>query len=134
MKIRFVDIGIDSVFTLDNIKEQVRGLDIHAEFLYRRDGYFYNKRAIEELIRIYKHLDGVEELIIYTDDETMLDYSEYDESIHNFKVEMIFRGSKDFIPLKELHPNLRESNSLLKMYHIGIFWDDYWTKLRRSLL
>lgn len=126
MKIRFIDTKRNSIDMLNRIREQVIALnELHAEFLYRRDSYFVNKGILDDLMRIYKDMSGVEELTIYTNDETMLEFAEYDENIHNFKVEIMFSDVEGFIPLSELHPNLREANNLMKMYHNGTITNDY---------
>lgn len=67
-----------------------------------------------------KHPQKVE-LNVWTDDETMLAFAEYDKNLHNFKVYIRDEHTNDkFIPLSERIPNLRGENNLMKICHIGL--------------
>ena len=90
-----------------------------AVFLWRNDGFQSNKSKIH-LLQEQEQKTG-EEVTIYTDDETMLAYAQYDESIHNYKVFIEDEDTDEFfIPLYERRPNIRIVNNLVSMCHKGL--------------
>ena len=120
MRIKFINLGIDAPTTMHELLSYRGG-----KFLFRQNGFLHNRFCL----KLYKTENP--DVTIYTDDETMLHYAEYDHDIHSFKVDMLFPDYKIsdeeylWIPLKDLHPNLREVNNLVTMFQKGIFDDDF---------
>ena len=90
-----------------------------TKFLFRQDGFQRNRYLISELKKQEK--DSTVETIVYTDDETMLAYAQYDESIHNYKVFIEDEDTDEkFVPLYKRRPNIRIVNNLVSMCHKGL--------------
>ena len=89
-------------------------------FISRQSGFKRNRFLME-----FAH----EDMTIYTDDEEILSYAEYDHKIKNFNVEIAFDDSLTFIPLKDFCPILRPVNDLVKMFHIGMI-DEYYNNCK----
>ena len=123
VKIKFVNRGIYSHSTLQKLlRENNENPDNF--FLFRRDGYFHNKHLLE----IYCKRNP--DITFYTDDEQMLHWATYDDSIHNFNVEILFPAVDSFIPLKDIYPNLREANDIVAMFQKGMFNDAYYESIK----
>lgn len=90
-----------------------------GQIIHRADGYFINKALLQ-----FHKLTNSNDLIVYTDDEQLLDFADYSDDIHNFDVEIYSEKYEDFIPLKIIHPNIRKINSLTKMFMSGIIDSD----------
>ena len=102
----------------------------HEDFIVlRRDnGFFKNSRALKEHFTAYDNglfyeIPLNDNTIIYTDDETMLNYAPYING--EYQIEFKFPECGEFIPIMKLHPNLRRENDLTAMFHKGIFHDDF---------
>lgn len=92
-----------------------RAFDDKTVFIFRQDGWKQNRF----LIALAKE-KGVEN--VYTDDETMLHYAQWDEEHKCFKVMIMDEKSNpDFVPLSVRHPNLRYVNNLVTMQQKGLF-------------
>ncbi len=96
--------------------------------LRRDNGFFKNSEALKE--HFIQHDNGLsyeiplnDNTIIYTDDETMLNYAPYVDN--NYLIEFKFPECDDFIPIMKLHYNLRRANNLTTMFQKGIFHDDF---------
>ena len=131
MLIRFIDIGTlneqDNLFTqVHDTLLQTAKLDPmcgEAIFLDRRSSYFYNKDFLLSTKKDFVSKDG-KQLVVYTNDEEMLHFAEYDKEKRAFRVEVCF-SEEGFMPLSEIYPNLRFMNNLTAMYHKGVFFDAY---------
>ena len=127
MIINFINYDFGSDFVLTDLWKRVD--DWQARFLFRQSGFKRNARLIKEL-KEFEELEG-KEYTVYTDDETMLAYAEYDESIHSFKVFIRDEHTANyFIPISARHPNLRNINNLMVMQHKNMF--DFKENLRRN--
>lgn len=120
MLIKFINLGLDAPTKMHNLLSS----NNNDKFLFRQNGFFHNRFYLE----LYKQQNP--DVTIYTDDETMLHYAQYDQDIHSFKVDMLFldwtnEDEHVWVSLKDLHPNLREVNNIVSMYHKGIFDDDF---------
>lgn len=121
MRIKFINLGLDA----PTMMYKILSFSSSSKFLFRQNGFLHNVFCLT----LYKAQNP--NVIIYTDDETMLAYAEYDHDIHSFKVDMLFPDHKNgdeeclWIPLKDLHPNLREANNLVAMFQKGIFDGDF---------
>lgn len=137
MLIRFIDIGTlneqNNLFTQvhDDLLKTARMDPMCGEaiFLDRRSSYFYNKDCLLSTRKDFVSRDG-RELVVYTNDEEMLHFAEYDKEKKAFKVEVCFSEEDGFVPLSKIYPNLRFMNNLTTMYHKEIFFDAYreWKK------
>lgn len=85
----------------------------------RKNGYFENKR-------LYHCINKERDLIIWTNDETMLGYAQ--EDLFNgreYGIDLFIQDTnKDdltFINVLETYPNVRHSNNVLKMVMSGVF-------------
>ena len=119
MLIKFINLGLNAPTELHRLLSYGGG-----KFLFRQNGFFHNRFCL----KLYKTENP--DVIIYTDDETMLHYAQYDHDIHSFKVDILFSDwtNEDkhvWVSLKDLHPNLREVNNLVTMFQKGIFDDDF---------
>lgn len=141
MIIRFIDIYSghhDEITSAEDMLEfiQANNDDNNSRFLYRRNGYFYNKDTIKYFQ--VEDIFGDGEIIVYTDDEQMLNYAEYSDELHNFKVEILFNRvehlptKEDFIPLNKIYPNIRKVNNLAKMYMSGTILHSYSEMLNKE--
>ena len=136
MLIRFIDTGTltcqNNLFTqVHDVLLRTAKLDPtcgEAIFLDRRSSYFYNKDFLLSARKDFVSKDG-KQLVVYTNDEEMLHFAEYDKEKKAFKVEVCF-SEVGFVPLSEIYPNLRFMNNLTTMYHKEIFFDAYreWKK------
>lgn len=98
--------------------QQHNGGEDGTVFLFRQDGFQRNSYVISKLLESEKETNV--ETIVYTDDETMLAYAQYDESIHNFKVFIEDEDTEEqFIHLCQRRPNIRYYNNLVAMCHKG---------------
>lgn len=88
--------------------------------ILRGSPFHYNFNLLSNLSE-----EDEEETLIYTNDETMLNYCHYDDKIHNYHIDFLFDNDPHWYTLAELHPNLREVNNITKMFQSGIFFDDY---------
>ena len=95
--------------------------------LRRDDGFFKNREAIRAHgIKISENqykVDFNDNVVIYTDDETMLNYAPYING--EYQIEFKFPECNEFISIMKLHPNLRRENNLTTMFQKGIFHDDF---------
>lgn len=95
--------------------------------LRRDNGFFKNREAIKaHLIKVAEGMyeaDEDDDIIIYTDDETMLNYAPYVSG--DYLVEFKFPQCNEFISIMKLHSSLRRENNLTAMFQRGIFHDDF---------
>lgn len=89
--------------------------------LRRDNGFFKNREAIRA--HCIKDTYEDDDIIIYTDDETILNYAPYVSG--DYLIEFKFPESDKFISIMKLHPSLRKENDLTKMFQTGIFRDDF---------
>ena len=83
----------------------------------RNNGFFRNREIMLEYA-------SAKDIIIYTDDETMLNYASFDVD-NKYNIEFKFPKCDKFIHITQLHPNLRRENDLTKMYQSKVFHDDF---------
>lgn len=101
----------------------------HENFivLRRYNGFFENREVIRaHSIKVAEDMYEANEdddIIIYTDDETMLNYAQYVSG--DYLIEFKFPECDEFISIMKLHPNLRRENNLTAMFQKGIFHDDF---------
>ncbi len=137
MLIRFIDTGTlnnqNNWFTqiYDDLFRSAKLDPMSGEiiFLDRRSSYFFNKDYLLSARKDFVSKDG-KQLVVYTNDEEMLHFAEYDKEKKAFRVEVCFSEEDGFIPLSKIYPNLRFMNNLTTMYHKEIFFDAYreWKK------
>ena len=119
MQIRFLaKRGADSPL-FSGVKSSFSQKREEHTFLYRADGYFYNKKQLQTIAKTRRST------IIYTDDEQMLRFANYNEKIHNYNVMISFNNGSNFIALSEIHPNLRKYNDLVSMFLKGVLFEDW---------
>lgn len=109
MLVRFITNGSD--FTKVLLERENEDFVV----LKRRDGFFSNRTIMQ--------MDSFKDATIYTDDETMLNYVPFVDGKYN--IEFKFPECDEFISIMNLHPNLRKSSDLVKMFHAGIFHEDF---------
>ena len=109
MKVRFIVDSSDYLKVLSGRESE------NFVVLRRDNGFFVNRDFIKE----HKHDD----ITIYTDDETILNYAPFVDGKYN--IEFKFPEWGEFIPLSKLHPNIREVNNLTIMYQKEIFHKDF---------
>lgn len=107
MLVRFI---VDNSEFFDIIHDKELGIIVR-----RREGFFKNKEIIES--------NQSEDVIIYTDDETILNYVPFVDG--KYQIEFKFPECDKFIHITQLHPNLRRENDLTAMFHKGIFHEDF---------
>ena len=95
--------------------------------LRRDNGFFKNREAImAHCLKVDEGMyeaDEYDDIIIYTDDETMLNYAPYVSG--DYLVEFKFPQCDEFISIMKLHPSLRRENNLTAMFQRGIFHADF---------
>lgn len=117
-------------FIVDNsdFLKVLSGREYEDFIVLRRDNGFFKNRgvirahSIKVAEGIYK-ADEDDTAIIYTDDETMLNYAPYVSG--DYLIEFKFPECNEFISIMTLHPNLRRENDLTAMYQKGIFHEDF---------
>lgn len=119
LMINFLDLKEGAYEALADLVDR----DHPGLFLYRKNGYRHNRKKLLDAKRDNPNVN------VYTDDETMLEFAEYDTSIHSFNVRVAFQSlyhtEPNWTPLFMIYPNLRPANSLLKMYYSGALLDDF---------
>lgn len=121
MLIRFIVDSSDFIKVLS-------GRENEDFIVLRRDnGFFKNREAINlHCLKVDEGMyeaDEYDDTIIYTDDETMLNYASYVNG--EYQIEFKFSECDEFIPIMKLHPNLRRENDLTAMFQKGIFHADF---------
>lgn len=95
--------------------------------LRRNNGFFKNREVMRaHSVKVAEGMyeaDPDDDIVIYTDDETMLNYAPYVSG--DYMVEIKFPECDYFIPLRRIHPNLRRVNNLTIMFQKGIFHRDF---------
>lgn len=85
-----------------------------ATYLFRRSGF----KANYDKLMALKAADGNHE--VYTDDETMLKFAEWDPDNKNFRVHLETKGSCFFWPLYMLIPHVSRLANLTTMQQKGL--------------
>ena len=121
MTINFIDLlhgGYETLLKFSN-NQTIDSYthDVPYMYLSRKNGWYYNKELIEMAMG--------KKVVVWTDDETMLDYADYLEEEHTFDVNIMtdITGGR-FIPVKDFYPNLRKVNSLTKMFYTGALYEN----------
>lgn len=121
MLIRFIVDSSDFIKVLS-------GRENEDFIVLRRDnGFFKNREVIRahciEVAEGMYEADEDDGVVIYTDDETMLNYAPYVSG--DYIIEFKFPECDEFISIMKLHPNLRRENDLTAMFQKGIFHADF---------